>query len=79
MIRFAVFAAYAGRVLTLSDQKTKAILFHMAQVWLRLAVLTDDPGTTLKDEQPGESLARRNHNNGAALPDGSKATTKKQF
>jgi hypothetical protein len=38
-----------------NDQKTKAILFHMAQVWLRLAQLKDDPGATSKDEQPGQS------------------------
>jgi hypothetical protein len=38
-----------------NDQKTKAILSHMAQVWLRLANQKHDPGATLKDEQPGES------------------------
>jgi hypothetical protein len=38
-----------------NDQKTKVILFHMAQVWLRLTQLKDDPGATSKDEQPGQS------------------------
>ncbi len=26
-----------------TDEKTKALLFHMAQVWLRLADQKDDP------------------------------------
>ena len=38
-----------------NDQKTKAILSHMAQVWLRLADQKNDPSATLKDDQPGES------------------------
>jgi hypothetical protein len=37
-----------------NDQKTKAILSHMAQAWLRLADQKNDLGATLKYEQPGE-------------------------
>ena len=57
MSRTEDYRRYARERMELSrlvnTEKTRTILSHMAQVWLRLADQKNDPGATLKDEQPG--------------------------
>jgi hypothetical protein len=57
MSRTEDYRRYARECMELSrlvnTEKTRTILSHMAQVWLRLADQKNDPGATLKDEQPG--------------------------
>jgi hypothetical protein len=78
MSRTEDYRRYARECMELSrlvnTEKAGTILSHMAQVWLRLADQKNDPAQNRR-----VNSARRNrNNNGAALPDGSKATTKKE-